>query len=97
MKLFSDVFNGVWRNKNTVTITQEAKTVWRNNMWVMTPDGVGIIFKLEEPVTVHLVDDKGVTIASTQYQSSRIRIAKFEEIPACRRCTYERAKQLGYE
>lgn len=94
--LFSDIFSGVFRSKNSVAITQEAKTVWRNNMWVMSPDGIGIIFKLEEPVTVHLVDKDGATIESKQYQSSRLRIAKFEEIPACRRCSYDRAVQLGY-
>jgi hypothetical protein len=94
--LFSDIWNGVFRSKNSVALTQEAKTVWRNNMWVMSPDGIGIIFKLEEPVTVHLVNSDGVTIKEQQYQSSRLRIAKFEEIPACRRCSYDRAVQLGY-
>ena len=97
MKLFSNLFGGKAVSKNTVTISQEPKVVWRNNMWIMTPDGVGIVFKLEEPVTVHLISSDGTTIASKQYQSSVLRIAKFEEIPACRRCTYERAKQLGYE
>ena len=65
-------------------------------MWVMSPDGIGIIFKLEEPVTVHLINSEGITVESKQYQSTRLRIAKFEEIPACRRCSYDRAVQLGY-
>lgn len=70
---------------------------WRNNMWVMTPDGIGIIFKLGLESEVHLTDEKGGTVASKVYPTSVLRQAKFGEIPIFRRkITKEIATELGY-
>lgn len=59
----------------------------RNNMWVMTPDGIGIVYTYNEPVsTIHLVDaDDGTTFAEVFYSSNQVRQATYEEIPECRR------------
>lgn len=70
---------------------------WRPNMWVMTPDGIGIIFKLGMESEVHLTDDKGLTIESKVYPIGVLRQAKFTEIPVFRRkVTKEVAANLGY-
>ena len=95
--LFSDkkVTNVV--NKTTHVVSTEPKTIWRNNMWVMTPNGVGIIFKLGEPCTVHLVNEMdGTTKASIEISTELLRQAKFAEIPECRKCSEEKAQRLGY-
>lgn len=84
--------------KGTVVVTQVVKRAWRNNMWVMTPDGIGIIFQLSEPVVVHLVDKvSGLTLRSAHYASEQLRQAKFLEIPEVRRGDKEKANKLGYE
>lgn len=84
--------------KTIVIPTTIQKTAWRNNMWVMTPEGIGIIFKLAEPCTVHLVDSEtGLTLREVWINSEDMRQAKYLEIPECRRCDEERAKFLGYE
>ena len=59
----------------------------RNNMWVMTPDGVGILFVLNEPVsTVHMVDEEeGTTFAEVSFATRVLRQAKYDEIPECRK------------
>lgn len=100
-KLFSDTKDKpveVQTGKTNVVLTQPTpKRVWRNNMWVMTPNGVGIIFALAEPVTVHLVDvNTGETLRSALYSSHDIRQARYEEIPSTRRGTREKAVELGY-
>jgi len=70
---------------------------WRNNMWVMSPDGIGIIFKLGVESEVHLTDEKGLTVASKIYPTVSLRQAKFNEIPIFRRkITKEVAANLGY-
>lgn len=70
---------------------------WRSNMWVMTPDGIGIIFKLGMESEVHLTDEKGLTTSSKVYPIATLRQAKFTEIPAFRRkLTKEVASDLGY-
>lgn len=73
------------------------KSIWRNNMWVMTPLGVGVLFKLGEPNLVHLVDENGETQASEYFSSTQLRQAKWEEIPSVRRkVDREKGYQLGY-
>jgi hypothetical protein len=59
----------------------------RNNMWVMTPDGIGILFQYMIPVSkVHMVDEEdGTTFAEVAYSTSALRQAKYNEIPECRR------------
>ena len=71
---------------------------WRNNMWVMTPDGVGIVFKLGTEVDVHLTDANGDMITSKVYPILALRQALFKEIPQKRRgITKEVASTLGYK
>lgn len=70
---------------------------WRPNMWVMTPDGVGIIFKLGVECEVHLTDASGVTFLIKLYPIAILRQARLMEIPAARRkITKEIATKLGY-
>lgn len=73
---------------------------WRNNMWVMTPDGIGIMFNLAEYSSiVHIVDkeDGLTTIAEMSYPTQALRQAKFEEIPSKRRnFSPGQAERLGY-
>lgn len=73
---------------------------WRNNMWVMTPDGLGIIFNLGELSSiVHLVDKKEgmLTIAEMSYPTQALRQAKFDELPKKRRnFSKGQAERLGY-
>ena len=81
---------------NTVK-TQLAKSLWRNNMWVMTPQGIGVLFKCDEPSLVHLVNDNGTTKESLAVHLNQLRQAKWLEIPECRRLvSEERAYSLGY-
>lgn len=98
LKLFSNKTEPVVSNKNTIVVNTEPKNVWRNNMWVMTPEGVGVIFELKEPVRVHLVNTStGETVADKLFDSSTIRQATYTEIPEIRRgISAERAAQLGY-
>jgi hypothetical protein len=71
---------------------------WRNNMWVMTPDGIGIVFKLGTDVEVHIVDKDGYTMQSKLYPILALRQALFNEIPKARRhFTKEQASKLGYK
>lgn len=85
------------KKNNKVPLRVDPQTIgWRTHMWVMTPDGVGIIFRLGVVSTIHLVDNKGETFAIKDFNMNAIRQAKFEEIPACRRCNPEHAKMLGY-
>jgi hypothetical protein len=95
--LFSDKKEAVAVTKTTQVVTDKPKSIWRNNMWVMTPDGVGIMFAIAEPALVHLVSgDTGETVASKLYSTASLRQAKYAEIPACRQCSPEKAARLGY-
>lgn len=70
---------------------------WRNNMWVMTPDGVGVLFKLGTESDVHLTDKDGITVDSKSYPILALRQAKFLEIPTPRRgFSKQTAANLGY-
>jgi hypothetical protein len=98
MKAFFNWF----KPKQKGTVVLEARPIkssfWRNNMWVMTPDGIGIIFDLRQPVLVHLVDERtGLTIGAKEYLAETIRQAKYKEIPESRRGSPEKAARLGYE
>lgn len=71
---------------------------WRENMWVVTPDGVGIVFKLGVDTEVHMVDADGYTLYSKVYPILSLRQAKYEEIPLARRgISVEDASALGYK
>ena len=103
MKWFTSLFSDpvkteqVKATKNTMVVDTPVKSVWRNNMWVMTPEGVGILFEMAVPCTVHLVDkSNGETIKVIKADPSQIRQAKYVEIPECRRGSVERANELGY-
>lgn len=68
-------------------------------MWVMTPDGVGVLFNLGSIVSrVHLVNiNDGTTYAEVDYGNSILRQAKYNEIPECRRGeSREWFKERGY-
>ena len=71
---------------------------FRNHMWVMTPDGIGIVFKVGVETEVHLVDTAGVTITARTYPVNLLRQAKFTEIPSPRRraLSKEKAASMGY-
>ena len=84
--------------KSTVVLAEAPiKSTWRNNMWVMTPEGVGILFQMGVPCVVHIVDKlTGETTKVIKVDPSTIRQAKYAEIPENRRGSVERANQLGY-
>lgn len=70
---------------------------WRNHMWVMTPDGIGIIFKLDVESEVHLTDSNGLTVDKRIYPTTALRQAKLKEIPKERmKCSKAQANALGY-
>lgn len=90
-----------WRKPEPVfeNDSDVVKSLWRNNMWVMTPYGIGILFKIGNPNTVHLVDPKtGETLKEISVVHNSLRQAKLAEIPASRKVglTPERATRLGY-
>lgn len=77
--------------------TQIVKSIWRNNMWVMSPLGVGILFKLDAQCEVHLVNEDGTTKDVQLLPLAQLRQATFDEIPASRmKVTREKANYLGY-
>lgn len=84
--------------KNTVdTSTDVVKSQWRNNMWVMTPQGIGVIFKLGPQCEIHLVAQDGSTSGVSLLPVDQLRQAKWDEIPESRRgVSRERGLQLGY-
>jgi hypothetical protein len=81
--------------KNTKT-TDIVKSLWRNNMWVMAPRGIGIIFKLGEPCVVHYVGENGLTVGEEQLPLQQLRQALYLEIPENRRGDIDKARRLGY-
>ena len=76
------------------------KSSWRNNMWVMTQYGVGVLFEYAQMSTVHLVDVKtGLTVGNPiSVPLAAMRQALLKEIPECRRVglDQEKAHRLGY-
>lgn len=84
-------------NRRQVVISTEPKTIWRNNMWVITPAGLGIIFRLGEPSEVHIVDEGGLTTDVRQFSTEVLRQAYYSEIPENRRGSVEKATRLGYK
>lgn len=70
---------------------------WRNNMWVMTPDGIGILFDIAHfpSVVIHLVREDGLTkehigedgkiTNNVWYNIDVLRQAQYKEIPEQRR------------
>jgi hypothetical protein len=74
------------------------KSTWRNNMWVMTTDGIGILFTLGDTCEVHLVNEDGSTKLCNFYPLLSLRQAFWNEIPASRRgINKETANGLGYK
>jgi hypothetical protein len=61
--------------------------MFRNNMWVVTDDGVGVLFKLGTYVSeIHLVDEAdGTTKLIVTKGTNTLRQARYQEIPECRR------------
>ena len=85
------------KEPNNSVSTNVVKSQWRNNMWVMSPQGIGIIFKLGPQCEVHLVDPNGLTIGVSLLPVDQLRQAKWDEIPESRRSVdRERGYQLGY-
>ncbi len=82
--------------EQVVTVTNQVKSTWRNNMWVVTDKGLGITFQIGEPTLVHLVDEKGTTVGSALFPFNSLRQALYTEIPASRRGDAEIARKLGY-
>jgi hypothetical protein len=95
-------FKNLWEKKEApvppnIITTTIVKSLWRNNMWVMSPKGVGILFKMGQPCEVHIVDDQGLTVSTVLLPLEQLRQATFNEIPHPRRgVSEERAKLLGY-
>jgi len=87
------------KQTNIVIPTRLKKTELRNNMWVMTPQGVGILFNLQpESSLVHLTNDKGETTKDIFVITKDLRQAKWLEIPEPRRgVDREQGYHLGYE
>lgn len=80
-----------------VVTTPIAKSLWRNNMWVMTPKGIGILFQMGIPCVIHTINDDGTTAGSFQLPIEQLRQATWAEIPEVRRMvSKERGAQLGY-
>lgn len=61
--------------------------MFRNNMWVMTEQGIGILFSYSQFASeVHLVDENdGTTRLITHLGTNTLRQARYDEIPECRR------------
>ena len=82
---------------STIITAPVIKSLWRNNMWVMSPRGVGVLFELNTPCVVHLVNDDGTTKETWQFPVEQLRQAMWSEIPEIRRkVTKEKALELGY-
>lgn len=92
------MWNPFKRKKATTVLTTVVKNQWRNHMWVMSPTGVGVLFKYSFPNSlVHLVDAKGETIKEIEVATLELKQAKWEEIPETRRgISQEAAAKLGY-
>jgi hypothetical protein len=71
---------------------------WRTGMWVMVDGQIGILFKLGDPCSIHLVNPQtGETTSEEMIPIGKLRQARFGEIPQCRRhFTEQRALELGY-
>ena len=73
----------------------------RKGMWVMTPQGVGIVtdFTVNTTVLVDLVVTPDGTTRLTGYEVDihEVRQATLKEIPAARRPTAEHGRRFGYE
>lgn len=73
----------------------------RRGMWVMTPQGVGIVtaFNLDSTVRVDLVGspDGNTRISGYDAVIHEVRQAKLKEIPAARRPSVEHGHRFGYE
>ena len=80
--------------ESTAPIT--IKSTWRNNMWVMSPKGIGVLFSYAEPAEVHLVNEDGSTKEVFNTTLAQLRQAFYMEIPESRRGSPEKAALLGY-
>lgn len=70
---------------------------WKRNKWVMVNnDKIGIVTEFYPTCEVHLVADDGTTYLVIKTDLHTLRIARANEIPACRRPTPEVAQELGY-
>lgn len=89
-----------WKKPKRIDLSTEVvKSQWRNNMWVMSPQGIGILFKLDHISEVHLVDNvTGETVSKAHFPLNALRQAKLNEIPKIRKMglTKEKAAYLGY-
>jgi hypothetical protein len=74
------------------------KKNWRTSMWVIHEGRPAILFSIDSPCIIHLVDtETGETIEATSVQLSELRQATYDEIPQIRRgISREVAKELGY-
>ena len=68
-------------------------------MWVMSPKGVGILYKVDgDSSEVHLVNSQGETTEVSVCPLYKLRQATWQEIPAMRRSVdREVGRYLGYE
>lgn len=71
---------------------------WREGMWVMDGEQVGILFKLDNVSEIHYVNkDTGETSGIVRRSLTALRQCKYLEIPECRRgVSQEKAEELGY-
>lgn len=81
-------------------VKRTSHETWRQGMWVMVNDRVGILHVLTSPsAEVHFVDeDTGQTILIQHVSLNSLRQAKYREIPYCRRVDFpmEVAVRYGY-
>ena len=84
---------------NAVSPVFVKKTGFRNNMWVMTPRGIGILFEYKFPLsTIHLINPNGETTKELSLSVTDLRQALWKEIPISRRgVSKEVGQYLGYE
>jgi hypothetical protein len=76
--------------------TNLVRSMWRTNMWVVTPMGIGIIVSIETQCLVHLVNEDGTTKEQVSLPLAALRQAYYKEIPEVRRGDIEAARKLGY-
>lgn len=85
---------------NTVTSVTNTHYNWRVGMWVVDQDKIAILYAFSLPsVELHYVSaEDGTTILIDTVPLSRIRQAKYYEIPEVRRVNFpiETAQRLGY-
>ena len=74
------------------------ETGLREGMWVNTLEGIGIIRRIlgSGQVEVMLTHQDGTNRIELRVHQDTLRQSRIEDIPECRRPSYERGQVLGY-